>query len=114
MAINLAAIPVTILNGVALSADIGLGDGTLCGIAMPAAWTPAGLSFQASVDNGATWLELQTSSAAVAVTAAQGQFIALDPAIWRGVNYIRVRSGTSASPVNQGADRVLTLITRRM
>jgi hypothetical protein len=113
-AMNLAYIPVTIASGQSLSGEAPLGDGTLCGIAMPAAWTAAGLSFQASVDGGTTWLEMQSISAALAVTAAQGQYIALDPAVWRGINDIKVRSGTSGSAVAQAADRVLTLITRRM
>ena len=113
-AINLTPVAVTISNGTALSAAVALGDGTLCGIAMPAGWDAAGLSFQVSVDGGTTWLEMQSSSAAISYTAAAGQYIAVDPAIWRGVNHVKVRSGTLASPVNQGADRNLFLQTRRL
>jgi hypothetical protein len=113
MAIGLTQLPVTISNGTSLSPPVGLGDGTLVGIAMPAGWDAAGLSFQVSIDGGVTFLEMQSSSAAVSFAAAAGQFIAVDPAIWRGVNQIKVRSGTAASPVNQTADRALTLITHR-
>ena len=114
MAINQAEISALIANGTALSAAVGLGDGTLCGIAMPTTWDAASLSFQVSVDGGVTWGEMQTITAAVSVTAAAGQYIALDPAIWRGINHIKVRSGTLAAPVNQSADRTLTLQTRRL
>jgi hypothetical protein len=113
MAIGLTQLSVTISNGTSLSPAVGLGDGSLVGIAMPAGWDGATLSFQVSIDGGTTWLEMESISAAVSVAAASGQFIAIDPAIWRGVNHVKVRSGTAASPVNQTADRALTLITRR-
>jgi len=114
MAINQAQIPALIASGTSLSGAIALGDGTLCGIAMPAGWDAAALSFQVSVDGGTTWGEMQTITAAVSVTAAAGQYIALDPAIWRGLNLLKVRSGSLASAVNQTADRTLTLQTRRL
>jgi hypothetical protein len=49
------------------------------------------------------------------VTISNGTSLssAVDPAIWRGVNQIKVRSDTLASPVNQTADRALTLMTHR-
>ncbi|SHJ70439.1 hypothetical protein SAMN05444159_1273 [Bradyrhizobium lablabi] len=113
-AIGITPVSVTIANGTSLSAAAPLGDSVLTGIAMPAAWDAAGLSFQVSADGGATWGEMQSISAVVSVTAALGQYIALDPAIWRGINMIKVRSGTAAAPVAQTADRVLTLVTKRM
>jgi hypothetical protein len=113
MGINLSQLAVTISNGTSLSPAVGLGDGTLVGLAMSAGWDAAGLSFQVSIDGGITWLEMESITAAVSFTAAASQFIAIDPAIWRGVNHIKVRSGTAASPVLQTAVRALTLITRR-
>jgi len=112
LAIGIETINALIASGTSLTAAIPLGAKTLHGIAMPAAWDAAGLSFQVSADGGNTWLEMQSISAAVAVTAAAGEYIALDPAIWRGVNMIKVRSGTSASAVNQTADRTLSLIVK--
>lgn len=100
-----------ILSGASLSAAIPLGAKTLHGIAMPAAWDAATLSFQVSID-GSVFLELQSVSAVVNPPAAAGQFIALDPAIFRGFNIIKVRSGTVGAAVNQTADRTLTLVTR--
>src|ERR1700738_5392351 len=101
MAIGITQVPVTILSGAALSAAVPLGDSILTGIAMPAAWDAAAITFQVSADGGATWGELQSTSAVVSYTAAAGQFIAIDPAIWRGINMIKVRSGTLAAAVPQ-------------
>lgn len=102
-----------IASGTALSAAVPLGAKQLVGIAMPAAWDAAALTFQVSADGGTTWLEMTTSAgAAVSFTVAGGQFIAIDPAIWRGINMLKLRSGTSGAPVNQTADRTLTLVTK--
>lgn len=102
----------TIANGASLSAAVDLAGNVLCGIAMPAAWTAAGLTFQASTDN-ATWLEYtDATGVAIGAVVAQGQFIQLDPSTWAGVRYIKVRSGTLAAAVNQGAARALGLVTK--
>jgi hypothetical protein len=113
-AIGITQIPVTITSGTSLSAAVPLGDSVLTGVAMPAGWDAAAITFQASADGGATWGELQSISAVVSVAAAAAQYIALDPAIWRGINMIKVRSGTSGSAVNQTADRIVTLVARRL
>jgi hypothetical protein len=114
MAIGITPVAVTITSGTALSPAVPLGEFVLTGIAMPAAWDAAALSFQVSADGGQTYGEMQTTAAAVSYLAAANQFIAIDPAIWRGINMIKVRSGSSGTPVNQTADRVLTLVTRRL
>ena len=111
--INLATVQTTIANGTALSAEVDMGADTLVGITMPAAWTAAALTFQVSTDGGVTFNEMNSSAgSAVSFTVAASQYIAVDPTLWRGVNAVKVRSGTSGTPVNQGADRVLTLVTR--
>lgn len=113
MAIGLTNIPVTISNGTSLSPQIALGDSALAGISMPAAWDAAAITVQVSTD-GATFQEMQSISAVVSIAAAAGQYIALDTAIWRGINLIKLRSGTSGAPVNQTADRALILVTKRL
>ena len=108
--------PATILSGTALSGPVALGAFSLVGISMPAAWTAAALTFQVSPDGGTTWQELvDNTGAAISITAAAGTFIMLvgEPSYdWRGINMIRVRSGTVGVPVNQAADRVVNIITR--
>ena len=109
----------TIASGQSLSASVSLGEKTLVGIVMPAGWDAADLTFQASAD-GSTFGELNTSdqAAADAVAAVQvhspaaGQFIGLDPARLKGVAIVKLRSGTSGTPVNQTATRALTLVVR--
>jgi len=108
---SLTQTAVLIGTGTALSAEVDLGIKVLVGIAMPAGWDEAALTFQGSIDGGTTWLEMQGASAVLTYSAAAGQFIAVDPTLWRGINAIKVRSGTSGTPVNQTANRTLTLIT---
>lgn len=109
---------VTIPNGGALSNAISLGEKTLVGIIVSAAWTAAGLTFQASEDNGATWLNLTDSTGTEVSIAAAGILaggrVSIDPTPYIGVDMIRIRSGTNAAPVNQGAARVLTVIARKL
>lgn len=102
---------VTILNGQSLSNAIGLNPNTLVGIVVPATWTAANLSLQASFDGGQTFGEFADKAAPYAIVAAAGNFIGLDPAVFRGVTTIKIRSGTSGAPVTQGGDRVLQVIT---
>jgi hypothetical protein len=109
---SLIQTPVLISSGTSLSAEVDLGNKVLVGIAMPAAaWTAAVLTFQASFDGGVTWLNMQTASAELSYTASFGQYIAVDPTLWRGVNAIKVRSGTAGTPVSQAVNATLTLIT---
>lgn len=108
-----SAVIAKITSGAAVSAEIDLGDKTLLGIAMPAAWDAAHLTFQVSVDGGVSFQEMFTSAAAaVDITVAASQYFAIDPAMWRGVNCLKLRSGTLAVPVNQTADRLITLVTK--
>ncbi len=113
LSINLELIVATIANGQSLSTGVPLGAKSLVGIAMPAAWDAAGLTFQVSVDDRATWLDLvDTSGTALAATVAAAQFVQIDPTKWKGINNVKVRSGTAGAPVNQTADRAIILIVR--
>lgn len=105
----------TIAINTAVSSQINLGDKTLCGFHMPAAWDAAAMSFRVSPDGGTTWSEFYDVKAASAtVTVAAGQYIALDPNAWRGVNCVQFRSGTVGAPVNQtGGARTITAVSKR-
>jgi len=112
---SLVAVPATIATEESLSAEIDLGAGrVLCGIDMPADWTAANLTFQASYNSGGTFDNLYDQyGTEKTVTAAEDRFIPLDdPAFWMGVRYLKVRSGTAASAVAQGAERVIQLIVK--
>jgi hypothetical protein len=109
-------ISVTISAGTSLSPAVDLGGRTLVGIAMPSAWTAAPLTFQASSDGGTTLLNLFAGFAGhdgeTTLNVGAAQFWQVDQSAWRGITTIKIRSGPSALPVNQVADRVLTLVAR--
>lgn len=101
-----------IAAGQAISAAVPLGEKTLVGILVPANWTAASLSFQASIDDVNFFELVDGAGNPMSFTVAAGQIVAVDPTKWRGVTSVKVRSGTSAVPVNQTAAVLLALITR--
>lgn len=108
----------TIADGAALSGAVDLRGTTLLGVMTPAAWTAAAITFDVSID-GTTYAPLYDSTGAevtipsASIATAAGRAFALDPVWGVAWNYLKVRSGTAAAPVNQsGAARVLTLVTR--
>lgn len=108
-------IPVTIANGQSLSAAINLGGLELVGLAMPAAWTAASITFAGLTSDGVTFGKIQNEAGTeLTITGpAAGLYIALSQAVTgvvRGLGQIKVRSGTAGVPVAQGADRILWLI----
>ena len=105
---------VTIASGASLSAAVDLGAQTLVGVLISASWTAAGLSFQGSPD-GVTYGKLvnQAGTEITAAALAGGEYVCLDPDALYGTRFIKVRSGTNGTPVNQGADRTLRLVARR-
>ena len=114
--IGLQLNPATIADSASLSGAVPLGAFTLCGISMPAVWATAPISFQASPDGGTTWQNLFDSAGnEIVLTVAAGQMImmAAYPSYdWRGVNMLKVRSGTAAAPVNQSGGTVVNIVTR--
>lgn len=102
-----------IASGQSLSGALDFGALVLSRIDMPAEWTAAALTFQVSAD-GVTYVNLYDESgnevtvASAAVVASRG--IALSWINYGSIRYLKVRSGTSALPVAQGADRTLTLV----
>jgi hypothetical protein len=105
----------TIANGTALgAAGADLNNQHLVGIQMPAAWTAAALTFAMSLDGGTTWLNIYDQNGTeLTVQAAASTYIALSPTLLTVPGLLRVRSGTSAVPVNQAADRLVTFLSHR-
>jgi len=102
---------VTISSGTSLSPAVDLGPNRTFAVIMPASWTSANLTFQGSAD-GINYANVYDDTGTeVTVTAAASQYIVVSsPAKLLGIRWIKVRSGTNASPVNQGADRVVTIV----
>jgi hypothetical protein len=106
----------TIANGAALSDAVNLRGEVLVGVRMSAVWDAANLTFQASMDD-VTYMDAYSGAGAehVVTVAGAGVHIWVDPSNFAGYRWLKVRSGTTGTPVNQttGADpRVLELITR--
>ena len=110
------AYAVQIASGASLSNQLDIGGQTPVGLFVPATWTTAGISFQASPDGGATWGELVDETAAPvavgSITTGTAVFVALDPTALRGVRSLKVRSGTAELPVDQTDAVKLTLLCR--
>ena len=110
-----AVTALTIANAASVSDVLDLDRTALLGFIAPAAWTAAALNIEVSTDNS-TWASavLGSSNAAVgswsAVVASNAysvDMVALLP-----FRYVRLRSGTFAVPVAQGAARVFNVVTR--
>lgn len=104
-----------IANGASLSAAVDCEGAPPVAIVMPAAWTAADLTFQVSAD-GSTYSNLYDENASTrtetTLKAAAADIIRLDPAKWGWVRYLKIRSGTAGSAVNQAAERTLQVICR--
>ena len=85
----------------------------LFGIIMPAAWTTANLTFQASFDSGLTWIDIMDAlGTEYTVTAGTSRYIPVDPTPFSAIPMLKIRSGTASTPVDQTEERTLALILR--
>lgn len=112
---RISFIPATILDGPSgLSAAINLRGFVPKGILMPAAWGAASVTFQAAEAEAGTYQDLYDSAGTeVSVTVAGGRAVGFSTAVQdllAGVAFVKLRSGTTAVPVNQGANRALILV----
>lgn len=111
---GLVSVSGTITSGDAtgLSSVIQTNGVCVVGIEMPATWTSASMTFQGSVD-GSTYQNIYDQYGnELVITVAGARDIYFDAFIYlTACNYVKVRSGTNASPVAQGANRIVKLIT---
>lgn len=105
---------ISIANGASLSSAIDLDENGIVALQMPSAWTAANLTFQGSYD-GVTFADVYDSAGTeLSVTAAASRYIVLTPATFAGLRHLKVRSGTTGTPVNQGAARTIIPMCRRL
>ena len=98
-----------------LSDAIRLGGNTLSAIQLSTAWTSAGLTFQAALTSASTFMNVYNSTGGeIAYTVDANRLVSFDPAPWLSIEHIKVRSGTSGSPVAQAAERTIYLITQAL
>jgi hypothetical protein len=96
----------TIASGQSLSTAIDLGDAKYIGIIMPAVWDTAGLTFQASDEKEGTYRDVYDAAGTeYTVTAAAGRAFLLDSTKFAAWRFLKIRSGTAGTAVNQTAER---------
>ena len=101
----------TIPNGQSLSdaADVGLGQ--ILGLNVPTI-TAAALTFQGS-DDGVVFKNLKDAAGnEVQIASSTGNAFVAAPAALGGVAFLKIRSGTSGVPVNQGGDRIVAVVIK--
>jgi hypothetical protein len=109
--------PIKIANGTSLSQAVDFRGFALKGIITPAAWTAAAISLQASAD-GQTFVPLvidngSVQTSLIATVAVSSYYAPKTPSgtyPFPMPRFIKIRSGTDGTPVNQGADRLFTLV----
>lgn len=117
---------VVIANGAALSDAVDLWQQTVGGIVMPSAWTAASLTFQGHDGQGINeagggageppanssgWKDIYDAGGTeLTVVTAASRFVVLQPDPFRAPRWLRLRSGTTGTPVNQGAARTIGLV----
>jgi len=114
----------TIAISTSLSDAVNVGQGgvpgvplsgfRLVGIVMPAAWTTANLTFQVSHDNVSFNNLYDRSGTEYVVAAAASRAIIIPPLDFYPFTYLKVRSGTSGTPVAQDAARTITLLLKQV
>ncbi len=109
---NIISLDMKISSGSSITDGQNLTRNRVCAIQMPSAWTTADLTFQASND-GATYVDVyDIYGTEVVVSADKDRYIVIDPKIFANIKYIKLRSGTSGTPVTQSAERIIKLMTR--
>lgn len=107
-----AGFAAAIASGGSLSDAVDLGDLRAVRIVMPAAWTAAALTFQTSYDGTAFNDLYDEAGAEVSYTVAAGRSVRLPVGDWLGVRFLKLRSGTTGTPVNQAAARSFIVVAQ--
>ena len=99
-------------KSVSLPVFIG-GEFSLIGIKYPDVWTAAAITFLVSADGVNYANLLDDAGTEVSKTVTASQYRELDSAEFKSAIYLKIRSGTAATPVEQEEDREFTLVQRR-
>lgn len=95
----------TILSGQQESSVIQCGGFVLCGVKIPAAFTGTTLTFEMCDTVGGTYVPVNgVDGSAISYTVAQGNYYAIDPKDFQGINFLKIKSGSA-----EGADRALVV-----
>jgi hypothetical protein len=102
---------VVIQASASLSDEVALDGRTLVKIQLPTAWTGSGvLTFNETIDDETYCPVLDSDGVEVQVAGcAASKILVLNPVDWIIAKTIKIRSGTTASPVVQASARTLYL-----
>ncbi len=107
-----ANLTATIANGASLSNEIDFGGSSMQMMLMPTAWTVAVITFQVAEATGGTLRNAYDEFGnEVSVTIAASRAVPV-PLELAGVRFVKIRSGTGGSAVNQGAECIITVILK--
>lgn len=110
MSKQVTEVPVAIGAGASLSAGVAAGGRCIVGIKLPSGWTTAAVTLQALIGSTGTPVtetygnvvdETGTEYATSALAAST--YVAFTTKRLEGMSKVKVRSGTSGTPVNQGS-----------
>lgn len=94
-----------------LSNVIDLGGLSPRTLEMSTAWTAGNITFMGAVNSTGTMSSVRTSTAGTELThvTTAGYVLSFNPNNFAGLRYLQIRSGTTATPVVQAAERTLYL-----
>lgn len=94
-----------------LSDVIDIGGHALRSVQMSSAWTAANLTFMGAISSSASLKSVRVTTAATELTYATtvGYVLSVNPEYTAGLRFLQVRSGTTAVPVAQAAERAVIL-----
>ena len=96
-----------------MSNSIDLEDYQFGGFQMPAGWTTACITILASTERDGTYQPVYQYGLEVKENVIAGKYCAVEnPMAFATLKYIKVRSGTETTPVNQSAEREIILVVR--
>lgn len=104
--------PAIILNGASQSGVLDVTERVVVAVSLPATWTAASITFLAADTADGTFLPVYDAAGVeYTVVAAAAHCVVVPSDATRAFRYVKLRSGTGGSPVNQGADRSLSVAT---
>jgi hypothetical protein len=118
----MASSPISSLKGIdstlistgatGLTPVIDLTGRTLTAIGMSTAWTAGVMTFQASTGSTATFRNVYGSTGnELTLTTTANRHVAVDSNLFRSIRFLKIRSGTGATPVVQATARTLSVFS---
>ena len=96
-----------IANGSQESGGVFIKGATLSGVYIPAVFTGTAISFLASHDGQNFSPVMDGQGNEISRTVSAGQYIALDPTTFAGINHLKIKSGTA-----EAASRTMKIASR--